>query len=1043
MKHLGLSIALTLSAIAGVRAHEAERILKESGMTGGLVVHVGCGDGQLTAALHASNRFVVHGLDADVTKARETIRAAGLYGPVSAQPWNGDALPYTDNLVSLVVVDARCETRDPGTEILRVLAPRGSAIVREEGNEAWLSRIPHPVSRIGDGYATFEKPVPAEIDDWSHFLHNASGNPVGKDKRTGPPRQLQWEDGPRGTRSHERMSSVTVAVTSGGRVFSIMDEGPLASVYLPSKWSLTARDAFNGIVLWKKPIPVWHTQLFKLKSGPFQLPRRLVAVGERVYVTLGLQAPVSELDAATGEIRRTFEGTEYTEEIVHSNGTLLLVVNNKREPVPYQDRAQRASGFTIAVEAASRSVVAIDTKSGKTRWREECGGVTPLTLISDGTRVFFHSDDAVHCLDTKSGDTLWQQPMPMKLKLATNSSPGVFVQDDVLCFAQASSMTGFSAGDGQRLWSADCDASVYRSPIGACVIDGTIWIPESAAWAKNKAPIGLLVGYDLKTGERTREMPIDVERGVGVCHHRCSMPKAVDRFLVTSWPGVEFIDTTTGKMRATHWIRGACLFGSMPANGLVYAPPNPCACYPEAKLNGYLALAPKAEGDGGGEVADEDRLEKGPAFGAIDLSAADDGPGSWPTLRGDNKRSGASPVAISSAPKKRWSRLLGGTLTQPVVADGKVFVALVDTHAVSALDANDGHVLWTFTAGGRVDSSPTFYRGLAIFGARDGSVYCLNADTGELVWKFFAAVNGRQLVSCGQVESLWPVSGSVLIEDGALYFAAGKSGFLTGGITLYRLDPATGKQLSKTRLDLLDPDGRQTKVDWLSMPGALPDVLSSDGDYAYMRHIAFGLDGQRLDHPGNDHLYSASGFLDRSEFHRTFWKVGRGSIEARTGSPTGEGRGSKLIAMSEDRLYHYGRAKAINAALKDGEGYFISCTSRTTTLPDPTGAANRRRGRRRAATGANEVWNHPLPMYARAMVLADQTLFLAGAKGDWSHSDDVFEGRKGITLLALSASDGKAVAETPLDAFPVFDGMSVAYGRLFVSDDGGTITCLE
>jgi hypothetical protein len=82
-------------------------------------------------------------------------------------------------------------------------------------------------------------------------------------------------------------------------------------------------------------------------------------------------------------------------------------------------------------------------------------------------------------------------------------------------------------------------------------------------------------------------------------------------------------------------------------------------------------------------------------------------------------------------------------------------------------------------------------------------------------------------------------------------------------------------------------------------------------------------------------------------------------------------------------------------------------------------------------------------MYLRAMALADQTLFVAGAKGDWSHSADVFEGRKGITLLALSASDGEAVGETSLDAFPVFDGMSVAYGKLFVSDDSGTITCLD
>ncbi len=1042
MKHyvaLLLSFALiagnmTVSAAADASPN-GEDIIALSGVKGGLVVVVGCPSSsseqesfeRLLRAIEGP--YVVQIVDVAaerISEVREVIDARRAYGKVSAITFDGKQLPYVDNLVNVLVTLGRNEV--PRAEMLRVLAPNGVLISLQPS---------------ASNLQPYTKPIPVEIDDWSHFLHNASGNPVGNDKRTGPPRQLQWEDGPRGTRSHEKMSSVSVAVTSGGRVFSIMDEGPLASVYLPSKWSLTARDAFNGIVLWRKPIPLWHTQLFQLKSGPFQLPRRLIAVGDRVYVTVGLHAPVSELDAATGEIVRTFEGTEYTEEMIHSNGTLLLVSNDRKEPVPFLYRNQARRGFTVAVEAESRSVMAIDTESGKPQWSKGCGGVTPLTLISDGTHVFFHSDDAIHCLDVKSGDKLWQQPMPMKQKLATNSSPGFFVQDGVLCFAEAKSLTGLSAGDGQRLWSVDCDASVYRSPIGACVIDGTIWIPESGAWAKNRGPIGLLVGYDLKTGKRIRELPIDMEQGVGVCHHRCSMPKAVDRFLVTSWPGVEFIDTTTGKMRATHWIRGACLFGSMPANGLIYAPPNPCACYPEAKLNGFLALAPETEGDGELEAVDEDRLEKGPAFGASELAAVKDDPGSWPTLRGDNQRSGASPAAVSSSPTKLWGRQLGGMLTQPVVADGKVFVASVDTHVVSALDAENGRVLWTFTAGARVDSSPTFYRGLTIFGSRDGSLYCLDANTGELVWKFFAAVNGRQLVSCGQLESLWPVSGSVLIADDALYFAAGRSGFLTGGITLYRLDPATGKQLSKACLDLLDPDGRQTKVDWLSMPGALPDVLSSDGDCIYMRHIAFDLDGQRLDHPGNDHLYSANGFLDRSEFHRTFWKVGKGSIAARSGAPTGTGRGSKLIAMGKDRLYHYGRAKAVNAALKDGEGCFLSCTSRAAAKSAPARPANTRKGRKARATVANEVWSHPLPMYVRAMVLADETLFVAGAKGDWSHLDDVFEGRKGVTLLALSASDGKAVGETPLDAFPVFDGMSAAYGKLFVSDDSGMLTCLD
>ena len=37
-------------------------------------------------------------------------------------------------------------------------------------------------------------------------------------------------------------------------IFSIIDEGPTASVLLPPQWNLVAQDAFNGVVLWKRKI---------------------------------------------------------------------------------------------------------------------------------------------------------------------------------------------------------------------------------------------------------------------------------------------------------------------------------------------------------------------------------------------------------------------------------------------------------------------------------------------------------------------------------------------------------------------------------------------------------------------------------------------------------------------------------------------------------------------------------------------------------------------------------------------------------------------
>jgi len=85
----GKLLVLGLLGALAARAEDAPQVLETAGIKGGLVVHVGCGDGRLTAALRVSESFVAQGLDADVTQARENIRAAGVYGPVTAIPWDG------------------------------------------------------------------------------------------------------------------------------------------------------------------------------------------------------------------------------------------------------------------------------------------------------------------------------------------------------------------------------------------------------------------------------------------------------------------------------------------------------------------------------------------------------------------------------------------------------------------------------------------------------------------------------------------------------------------------------------------------------------------------------------------------------------------------------------------------------------------------------------------------------------------------------------------------------------------------------------------
>jgi len=61
-----ISLALSGTAANAQSAHhQARQILDAAGVEGGIVVHLGCGDGKLTAALHVNDSYLVHGLDTD------------------------------------------------------------------------------------------------------------------------------------------------------------------------------------------------------------------------------------------------------------------------------------------------------------------------------------------------------------------------------------------------------------------------------------------------------------------------------------------------------------------------------------------------------------------------------------------------------------------------------------------------------------------------------------------------------------------------------------------------------------------------------------------------------------------------------------------------------------------------------------------------------------------------------------------------------------------------------------------------------------------
>ena len=868
------SFFLLLFLFSAVRADEtADRLLKQSGIRGGFVVHLGSGDGKTTAGLRASEAYLVHGLDADagnVEKAREYIKGKGFYGPVFVEQHSGASLPYIDRIANLVVAENPGEV--PEEEILRVLVPNGVALFKNDDG-SWRKVI---------------KPRPDTIDDWSHYLHDAGGNAVADDDEVAPPRNLQWVGSPRWSRHHDRMASMSALVTEGGRLFYIMDEGSRISILMPSRWKLIARDAFNGVILWKRDIPKWQNHLWPLKSGPTQLARRLVALDGKVFATLGIKAPVSIMDAATGKTIRTLAGSEGTEELIVKDGTVyLMAMKEKAELDDFLPQLNTGDQGRVAARykwnEIPRVVMAYDVASGKLKWKK-LSKIAPLTLAADNERLFFYDGEKVVCLSEDSGEEIWAgTPADRRDQVTFNFGPKLVVYEDLVLFAGGDrKVHTYEAATGKELWNAAHAKGGYQSPEDLLVIGERVW---SAPLTSGKDS-GVFIGRNVRTGKVKTEFAPNVDPYW--FHHRCYIAKATKNFIMPSRTGIEFVDFEKKSWEINHWVRGGCLYGVMPANGLTYTPPHDCACYPETKIYGFNALS--STGLRPSKAIPKDRLTKGPAFGKVEATAEKNT--DWPTFRGNQARSGFTKGHVSSDLKTSWECKLGGRLSSVVVSGGKLFVSQIDEHTVHALDAETGEKIWSFTAAGRVDSPPTVFKGAVFFGSADGRVYAVRASDGVLIWKFRAVPEDRRLMAFEQLESVWPIHGNVLIQDGVIYFVAGRSNFLDGGLRMIRMEPDTGKVIGETVIDEIDPEtGKniQDRHQVLQMPVGLPDILTCDNGYVYMRSQQFDLDGNRLDlgphsgdakiqgstQKGGEHLFAPMSFLDDSWFHRSYWVFGK------------------------------------------------------------------------------------------------------------------------------------------------------------------------
>ena len=748
----------------------AERILAAAGTDKGFCVDLAAGDGGLALAVLEKSQFFVHALEADhkrVEAVRRRLAGSGLYGRRTAAEKSALArLPYPDYCANLIV---RGDLLAEGTrgvswkELVRILRPGGLAYVGQsaeaakggrkltaEGLRAELTAAGVKDFRIiaEDGvWAIIRRARPAGAGDWSHDTRCSPGNnPCVADELVKAPFHTSWIAGPRS------FTKFGLPLASAGRV--LLRHGGITHT---GRWKPSARgdliqafDAYNGT-------PLWERRLIERGGNGF------VAVGDAVYAVAG--TTLYAMSAADGSVRwrlapeAVVEGMKDWAYYACSDGTLVAALFDELRPGGKADRPRRR-----------KALAGLSPKDGRLIWTAMPAGGVGSVAIGGGLVYYSVPGKALTALEVASGRQRWSRPAERARGLRYHAGR-LYTAGEV-----------YSAADGKFLKRGRF-SGVF---IGDRCYSGSL---------KGVSAVDLAAGKGVKTFEVPRDPfcpKTGIPDGCRWMYGRCIRRTASTHCYFFSYSGTVIGDLLRNELFPCESFRSNCRTGVIAGNGLVYNSPSGCGC--ALAVRGGVTLLPVDEAFywARAESKPPPQLEEGPAFN--DKLTGAGGADDWPCHRHDAARSSVTDAALSFPMKQKWTRKLPRRVTPPAVAAGAAFVGC-DDHAVYALDASTGRTRWTYRTGGEIFVTPAYWRGRVYAGSQDGWVYCLRADDGRLIWRFRGAPHERKMLFFGRPQSLWPISGGVIVQDGVVNFSAGYCSH--DRVFVYALDAATGRVIWK------------------------------------------------------------------------------------------------------------------------------------------------------------------------------------------------------------------------------------------------------
>ena len=205
-----------------------------------------------------------------------------------------------------------------------------------------------------------------------------------------------------------------------------------------------------------------------------------------------------------------------------------------------------------------------------------------------------------------------------------------------------------------------------------------------------------------------------------------------------------------------------------------------------------------------------------------------------------------------------------------VATNQRIFFGSSSDDQLYCLNANNGKVLWRFFANAPIRFAPSVSKKKIYFGSDDGFVYCLDAENANLIWKYQVAVSNRQVIGNGRMISVQPVRTSVVIDDGILYCCAGI--FPSQGVSAIALNAENGELIWREKLNGLSPQGYLlTSRNRLYVPTGRTNPFALDkqnGRYLRSFESSGGsytllTDNEIISGPGND------GSLRVSDVHKS------------------------------------------------------------------------------------------------------------------------------------------------------------------------------